>query len=77
MNGSAANRNSAEFGEMRKPAYAVVDLAIGKDWAIGKDQLTLKAGVDNLLDEYYSTFSDWQGIPRPGRNIYGHLIFSF
>lgn len=77
LNGSAANRNSAEFGEMRKPAYAVVGLAMGKDWGIGKNQLTLKTGVDNLLDEYYSTFADWQGIPRPGRNIYGHLIFSF
>lgn len=76
LHGSTANRHSPAYGETGRPAYAVADLALGRDLGLGKHKLTVKLGVDNLLDAHYTTFSDWFGIPRPGRNCYGHLIFT-
>ncbi len=78
LDGSSSNRNSIEFGETRKAAYAVVNAAVSKEMALGgKKSLVMKAGVENILDTYYSTFADWAGIPRMGRNLYGNLIFRF
>ena len=28
---------------------------------------------ENLLDKYYSTYSDWNKLPQKGRNIYVNL----
>lgn len=78
MEGSSSNRNSIEFGETRKAAYALAGVGISKEVALKeKRSLVLKAGVENILDTYYSTFADWAGIPRMGRNFYGNLIFRF
>lgn len=76
VEGSSTNRPSAEFGETRKPAYAILNLAVGKDFTLGKSKLTVDLGVDNLMDQYYTTFSDWFGIPRPGRNVFVHLVYA-
>jgi iron complex outermembrane receptor protein len=75
-NGSSSNRFSAELGETRKPAYAIYNLAVGKSFTMGKGKLTIDLGVDNLMDSYYTTFSDWFGIPRPGRNVFAHLVYA-
>ena len=32
--------------------------------------LILRAGVENVLDKRYTTYSDWNKIPQKGRNIY-------
>lgn len=75
--GSSKNRNSIEFGETQKPAYAVVNIALSKNFSIKNQNLTLKAGVENLFNKHYSTFDDWFGIPRMGRNIYANVIYKF
>lgn len=77
LDGSTKNRNSIEFGETQKPAYTIVNLAISKSFNIKNQRLTLKAGVENLFDRYYSTFDNWFGIPRMGRNIYVNVIYKF
>ncbi len=75
--GSSKNRNSIEFGETQKPAYAIVNIALSKNFSIKNQNLTLKAGVENLFNKYYSTFDDWFGIPSMGRNIYANIIYKF
>jgi iron complex outermembrane receptor protein len=37
----------------------------------------LKVGIENIFDSYYSTFSDWNNIPRKGRNVFLNLAFGF
>lgn len=77
LQGSTKNRNSIEFGETQKPAYYIFNLAISKNFALKEQNLIVKLGVENLFDRYYSTFADWFGIPRMGRNIYANVIYKF
>lgn len=77
LQGSSKNRNSIEFGEIQKPAYTITNLSFSKAFNFNEQSFTIKAGVENLFDRYYSTFDDWFGIPRMGRNIYFNLVYQF
>ena len=66
---------SPDFGEDQTPAYAIVNANAGYILGFEKSRLYGKIGVENLLDAYYSTFGDWNNIPRPGRNFYLNLVF--
>lgn len=68
---------SPEFGENKTPEYGIVNLALSKIVYFEQQKLILKAGAENLFDTNYSTFSDWNNIARPGRNIYANVIYSF
>ncbi|RZJ35686.1 MAG: TonB-dependent receptor [Flavobacterium sp.] len=68
---------SPTYGEDRTPAYAILGLSSGYSYSIGRSKYVLKAGVENLLDAYYSTYSDWNDIPRKGRNFFVNLVVSF
>jgi len=35
----------------------------------------VKLGAENIFDTYYSTFSDWNNIPRRGRNLFVNLNY--
>nr|AWJ66195.1 TonB-dependent receptor [uncultured bacterium] len=67
--GRQVNFNPA-FGEDETDAYTVFSLSLGKQFSFGSDNLYVKLGVENLFDEYYSTYSDWKNIPRMGRNFF-------
>lgn len=74
VNGAAKQVNySAEYGEDATPAYAVLNLSAGYDFNVHKYHFTLKTGVENILDTYYSTYADWKNIPRKGRNVFVNL----
>ncbi len=77
LEGSTKNRNSIEFGELQKPAYTIFNFAASQEIHFGQQDLTLKAGVQNIFDKYYSTYADWIGIPRLGRNVYLNAVLSF
>jgi iron complex outermembrane receptor protein len=78
VQGAAAYTNyNPEFGEMPAGAYYIVNLALSKGITFGKHQIALKGGVENLLDRYYTTFSDWNRIPRMGRNLFVNVVYSF
>lgn len=64
------------YGEDRTASYAVVDMAFGKAFSFEKTSLTAKVGAENILDAYYSTYTDWNNIPRMGRNFFFNLKFS-
>ncbi|WP_430966790.1 TonB-dependent receptor [Spongiimicrobium sp. 2-473A-2-J] len=71
MRGAADQVNfNPEFGEDRTGAYTVFSLSLGKAFSINDDNVHVKAGVENIFDEFYSTYSDWNNIPRMGRNFY-------
>ncbi|ULT39598.1 TonB-dependent receptor [Niabella defluvii] len=71
INGSSSHtRYNPEFGEKVLPAYAVFNLSLANRFKFNDAQvLTLKTGVENLLDRNYTTFADWNRIPRIGRNF--------
>ncbi len=71
------NRFNPEFGEMELPAYTVFNLSASNHFKIGARTITLKAGVENLLDKNYTTFADWNRLPRMGRNVFVNLIWNF
>ena len=68
---------SPEFGETAARAYALFNISASRQFNLQNQKITVKAGVENLLDEYYSTFADWNRIPRMGRNIFINLLYSF
>lgn len=73
-NGAAARENyNAAFGEQALPAYTIFNLSASYQYK----SLLLKTGVENLSDKNYTTFSDWNRIPRMGRNIFINVIVNF
>lgn len=78
VNGSAEHsKYSSEFGETPKDSYVIANAAVSKRFDLGKQKMTAKVGAENIFDEYYTTFSDWNNLPRMGRNIFLNLIFEW
>ncbi len=65
------------FGESELAAYTILNVFLDRKFLLNDNTLRLRAGADNLLDKKYSTFADWNRIPRMGRNFYFNLIWSF
>lgn len=68
---------SEVYGESETPAFAVVQISAGYRFLFGKNIMHTKIGVENLLDTQYNTYSDWNKIPRPGRNFYLNIHYQF
>jgi len=66
---------SSEYGEDKTPAYYVLNVSAGYELPLGdfSRSATLKAGIENLFDRNYSTYADWNNIPRKGRNLFINL----
>ena len=78
VQGSAAYADySTTFGETPAAAYYIINASLGESFSFSGQRLKLKAGVENLLDRNYTTFADWNRIPRMGRNIFINMIYSF
>lgn len=65
------------YGEDRTPAYAVLNFYSGYSFHLEKSKWNIGAGVENVFDLYYSTFSDWNNIPRKGRNFFLNLAINY
>ncbi len=74
---STANRPAPEFGETRKPGYMFGDIAVSRSFVPGEQRISVNLGINNILDQYYTTFADWFGIPSMGRNVYGHVVYAW
>ena len=59
-----------KYGETETAAYTIVNLNAQYTLSVRKSSLSLRAGVENLFDRRYSTYSDWCNIPQKGRNVY-------
>ncbi|WCO00677.1 TonB-copper family protein [Psychroserpens ponticola] len=64
---------SSFYGEDETSAYGILNLNFGNVIYAKESKFVLKYGIENLLDTEYSTFSDWNNIPRQGRNFYMNL----
>lgn len=73
--GEQVNYNP-DYGEIKTASYAVISASAGKRFFIKNNDLLVKTGVENILDTYYSSYTDWKNIPRMGRNIYLSLSYS-
>ena len=62
---------AAKYGETKTPAWNIVNLSAAYQFS----QFSVRAGVENLFDRKYSSYSDWNNIPQKGRNIYVNLSF--
>lgn len=73
-NGNQSNYSSF-YGENETASYAVLNLNFGNAFYGEKGRAILKYGIENILDANYSTFADWNNIPRKGRDFYVNLSF--
>jgi iron complex outermembrane receptor protein len=64
------------YGETQTAAYATLSASFGKRFFIKDNDLFLKAGIENILDTNYSSYTDWNNIPRMGRNLYLTISYS-
>lgn len=68
---------SKVYGEDKTPAYAIVNFSAGYVLPVQQHRLYLRVGVENIGDTRYSTYSDWNNIPRKGRNFFINVSFAF
>lgn len=77
MDGSGGQNNfNLDYGETKTAAYAVLSASFGKRFFINNNDFYVKAGIENIFDTYYSSYSDWNNIPRMGRNVYLTVSYS-
>ena len=77
LNGASKQFNfSSYYGENETDAYTSVNLNASYKFYFGNQNLYLKAGVENVFDTYYSTYSDWNNIPRMGRNFFINVSYN-
>jgi iron complex outermembrane receptor protein len=66
-------RFSPAFGEDETPPYLIAGFSAGYAFKTAGIVFNLHAGVENLFDARYSTYADWNNIPRKGRNVFVNL----
>nr|WP_294775626.1 TonB-dependent receptor [uncultured Flavobacterium sp.] len=66
----------AAYGETKTADFALLNANFGYKFVFSGSRLYTKIGVENILDAYYTTYSDWNKIPRMGRNIFINLNFN-
>ena len=78
LQGNLIHTNYApKYGEIKKPDFAIINFASNYTFDLNENKLNLKAGIENILDSEYSTFADWNNIPRMGRNVFMNVSYGF
>ena len=65
------------YGEDKTPDYSIVNANIGYKFTFDKAKLVLNTGFENIFDANYTTYTDWNNLPRMGRNVFVNLMFQF
>jgi iron complex outermembrane receptor protein len=77
VRGNATQSNYSQFyGENSTPDYAILNVSAGYTFKWTTQKLLVNVGIENVLDTYYSTFTDWNNIPRMGRNVFINLSYA-
>lgn len=63
------------YGETPSESYMIFNANASYNFYVGDQSFYVRAGVENMFDKYYSTYADWNDIPRMGRNFF--LNFSY
>jgi iron complex outermembrane receptor protein len=78
VHGNAKYQDFAEkYGESATPDYLEMNASLGYLFKMNNSKILAKIGVENIFDRFYTTFSDWNKIPRPGRNFFLNLSFNW
>ena len=77
MGNLAQKEFAATYGQTKTPDYLIFNFNAGYTFHYNQNLIKLQTGVENIFDKYYTTFSDWNKIPRMGRNVFVNLTFSF
>lgn len=76
--GNDAQRNYSPFyGENRTAGFNLLDASVGYNFFIKNSKIDLWLKAENIFDQNYSTFSDWNNIPRKGRNLALNMVIAF
>ena len=62
-----------KYGETVTPAWGIGNVSAQYTFSVSEHTFTLRAGVENIFDKRYTTYSDWCDIPQKGRNVYMNL----
>ncbi len=73
----AQNDFAKTYGQTKTPNYLIFNINAGYNFKWNQNTAQIQTGVENIFDKYYTTFSDWNKIPRMGRNVFVNLTFSF
>ena len=68
------NRVNSNYGDLPTSSYVLFNVAVGKNWKLGKKTLKTEVKGDNLFDVYYRDHLSWAQVPLPGRNIVFNLL---
>ena len=74
---SKYSRINKDYGEIPKKEYTLLHWTLNKTFEFENQKLHLNVGVENIFDKNYSTFSDWNTLPRMGRNLFVNLVFDW
>ncbi|APD07771.1 hypothetical protein UJ101_02271 [Flavobacteriaceae bacterium UJ101] len=69
------SRYDRDFGEDETPGYVIFNLSGKYRFHLGEYSLKTSLGVENILDKNYSTYSDWNNIPRKGRSFFINISY--
>lgn len=61
------------YGESPTQAFCLLDVSIARKWR----GFHFSLGVQNLFNQFYSTYADWNHIPRMGRNFIINTNYTF
>lgn len=75
-NGTQTNYNKS-YGEDKTPAYVIINASFGYKFLWNTIKIQIKTGIENVMDKEYSTYSDWNNLPRMGRNVFVNLACRF
>ena len=62
-----------KYGETVTQAWGIGNVSAQYTFSVSEHTFTLRAGVENIFDKRYTTYSDWCDIPQKGRNVYMNL----
>ena len=63
------------YGEDKTKDFAILNFNLGYKWQLEKTKIMINSGVENILDTHYSTYTDWNNLPRMGRNLFVNILF--
>jgi iron complex outermembrane receptor protein len=76
LDGAGKQTNfSSYYGENETESYTIINASASYNFYFGSQKLYVKAGVENIFDTNYSTYADWNNIPRMGRNCFINVSY--
>jgi len=73
----AKSRINTSVGEISSPAYGLLNLRTGYQFRLPHHIWDVNFSVENVCDQKYRTYSDWNTILRPGRSYVVYVSYSF